>query len=100
MDENRIDLLKRVPLFEGLDRGRARRRRVGQASRMNFRFGSGKAERVAREGLERQLGHSRPSITLDIYAHEFEKVRNADALRERLAVALAVGRREPFLTEF
>jgi len=34
-----------------------------------------------------QLGHARPSITLDIYAHEFEKTRNGDALRQQLATA-------------
>jgi integrase len=35
--------------------------------------------------VSRQLGHSRASVTLDVYAHEFEKVRNGAALRQQLA---------------
>jgi integrase len=31
--------------------------------------------------VSRQLGHSRASITLDIYAHEFEKAQNGATLR-------------------
>lgn len=34
-----------------------------------------------------QLGHARASITLDIYSHEFEKVRNGAVLRQQLALA-------------
>jgi len=37
--------------------------------------------------VSRELGHARASITLDIYAHEFEKVRNGAALRQQLALA-------------
>jgi integrase len=37
--------------------------------------------------VARQLGHSRASVTLDVYAHEFEKVRNGKALRQQLATA-------------
>jgi site-specific recombinase XerD len=35
--------------------------------------------------VSRQIGHARASITLDVYAHEFEKVRNGAALRQQLA---------------
>jgi integrase len=45
--------------------------------------------------VQRQLGHARPSITLDVYAHEFERARHGDDLRERLAassLAAAVAR--------
>jgi integrase len=37
--------------------------------------------------VSRQLGHARASVTLDVYAHEFEKVKNGDALRQQLAAA-------------
>ncbi len=37
--------------------------------------------------VARQLGHSRASVTLDVYAHEFEKVSNGQALRQQLATA-------------
>jgi integrase len=37
--------------------------------------------------VSRQLGHARASVTLDVYAHEFEKVRNGAALRQQLALA-------------
>lgn len=37
--------------------------------------------------VSRQLGHSRASITLDLYAGEFDKAQNAKALRERLTLA-------------
>lgn len=37
--------------------------------------------------VSRQLGHARASVTLDIYAHEFEKVRNGETLRQQLATA-------------
>ncbi len=37
--------------------------------------------------VSRQLGHARASVTLDVYAHEFEKVRNGEALRQQLANA-------------
>ena len=35
--------------------------------------------------VSRQLGHARPSITLDRYSHLFDRARHADDLRERLA---------------
>jgi integrase len=41
--------------------------------------------------VSRQLGHSRASVTLDVYAHEFEKVRNGAALRQQLAAAFEKG---------
>ncbi len=37
--------------------------------------------------VSRQLGHSRASITLDLYAGEFDEAQNAEALRERLTAA-------------
>jgi integrase len=37
--------------------------------------------------VSRQLGHARASVTLDVYAHEFEKVKHGDALRAQLANA-------------
>jgi integrase len=45
--------------------------------------------------VSRQLGHARPSITLDRYSHLFDRARHADDLRERLAssrLAAAVAR--------
>jgi integrase len=35
--------------------------------------------------VQRQMGHSRPSITLDIYAHEFEKAKRSEDIRARIA---------------
>jgi integrase len=53
--------------------------------------------------VSRQLGHARPSITLDVYAHLFDHARHSDDLRERLAssglAAAVAGVREPFTTE-
>jgi integrase len=37
--------------------------------------------------VSRQLGHERASTTLDLYAHEFEKARNGNVLRQQLAAA-------------
>jgi integrase len=34
--------------------------------------------------VSRQMGHSRPSVTLDIYAKEFEQAGHADAVAEKL----------------
>jgi integrase len=34
--------------------------------------------------VSRQLGHARPSITLDRYSHLFDRARHADDLRERI----------------
>ena len=45
--------------------------------------------------VSRQLGHARPSITLDRYSHLFDRTRHADDIRERLqgsSLAAAVGR--------
>ena len=39
-------------------------------------------------GVQRQLGHARPSITMDLYVHEFETARRRDQVGERLAAAL------------
>jgi hypothetical protein len=34
------------------------------------------------------MGHSRPSTTLDIYAHEIEEVQHGDDLSVKLTAAL------------
>jgi integrase len=39
-------------------------------------------------GVQRQLGHPRPSITMDLYVHEFETARRHEQVGERLATAL------------
>ena len=44
--------------------------------------------------MQRQAGHARPSITLDLYSHEFEKAKRADEIRARIAatgIGAAVG---------
>jgi integrase len=48
--------------------------------------------------VSRQLGHARPSITLDRYSHLFDRARHADNLGERLGssgLAAAWQAREP-----
>jgi hypothetical protein len=40
----------------------------------------------------RQLGHARPSITLDIYAHEFEHARGLDDVRDSIDAAFGASR--------
>ena len=47
---------------------------------------------LVRQGLDpvrvaRQMGHARPSITLDIYSHEFEEARGTDDIAARLTAA-------------
>jgi len=47
---------------------------------------------LVRQGLDvvrisRQLGHARPSITLDVYSHEFEEVAHADDVSAKLTAA-------------
>jgi integrase len=39
-------------------------------------------------GVQRQMGHARPSITMDLYVHEFESARRREQVGERLAAAL------------
>lgn len=39
-------------------------------------------------GVQRQMGHARPSITMDIYVHEFETARRREQVSERLVLAL------------
>jgi hypothetical protein len=34
-----------------------------------------------------RLGHARPSITLDVYAHEFEQAQHADDVSSKLTAA-------------
>jgi integrase len=52
------------------------------------------ASHLIRQGIDpvrasRQLGHARPSVTLDIYAHEFEEVRGRDEIADKLSAAFA-----------
>jgi integrase len=35
--------------------------------------------------VSRQLGHARPSITSDVYAHLFDESRHAEDIRARMA---------------
>jgi integrase len=35
--------------------------------------------------VSRQLGHSSPSVTLDVYAHLFDQARHADETRQAMA---------------
>jgi hypothetical protein len=37
--------------------------------------------------VSRQLGHARPSITLDVYAHEVEAAQHADDLQAKLTAS-------------
>jgi integrase len=37
--------------------------------------------------VQRMAGHAKPSITLDLYSHEFEKAARSDDLRNRLMAA-------------
>jgi integrase len=37
--------------------------------------------------VSRQLGHARPSITLDVYAHEFEQPQHAEDVAVKLTAA-------------
>jgi integrase len=37
--------------------------------------------------VSRQIAHSRPSVTLDIYAREFEQAGHADAVAEKMPEA-------------
>jgi integrase len=39
-------------------------------------------------GVQRQMGHARPSITMDLYVHEFETARRREQVSERLVAAL------------
>ena len=55
------------------------------------------ASHLIRAGVDpvrasRQLGHARPSITLDIYAHEFEHARGLDDVRDSIDAAFGAGR--------
>ncbi len=52
------------------------------------------ASHLIRQGIDpvrasRQLGHARPSVTLDIYAHEFEEARGRDDIADKLGAAFA-----------
>ena len=39
-------------------------------------------------GVQRQLGHARPSITMDLYVHEFETARRREQVSDHLTAAL------------
>jgi integrase len=50
------------------------------------------ASHLIRQGIDpvrasRQLGHARPSVTLDIYAHEFEEARGREDIADKLSAA-------------
>jgi len=50
------------------------------------------ASHLIRQGIDpvrasRQLGHARPSVTLDIYAHDFEEARGRDDIADKLRAA-------------
>jgi len=52
------------------------------------------ASHLIRQGIDpvrasRQLGHARPSITLDIYAHDFEDARGRDDIADKLSAAFS-----------
>jgi hypothetical protein len=46
------------------------------------------SERLDVVRVSRQLGHSRPSVTLDVYSHDFEQAHHSDAVGEKLTAAL------------
>jgi len=55
------------------------------------------ASHLIRAGVDpvrasRQLGHARPSITLDMYAHEFEHARGLDEVRDSIDAAFGASR--------
>ena len=55
------------------------------------------ASHLIRAGVDpvrasRQLGHARPSITLDIYAHEFDQARGLDDVRDSIDAAFGPNR--------
>ena len=55
------------------------------------------ASHLIRAGIDpvrasRQLGHARPSITLDIYAHEFDHARGLDDVRDSIDAAFGPSR--------
>jgi len=55
------------------------------------------ASHLIRAGVDpvrasRQLGHARPSVTLDIYAHEFEHARGLDDVRDSIDAAFGASR--------
>jgi len=35
--------------------------------------------------VQRQAGHAKPSITLDVYSHEFERAKRSDDVRAKIA---------------
>lgn len=39
-------------------------------------------------GVQRQMGHARPSITMDLYVHEFETARRREQVSDHLTAAL------------
>jgi integrase len=78
----------------GLDRARTRQVstetgcRSSRSTDLRHTYGS----HLVRQGLDvvrisRQLGHARPSITLNIYAHEFEQAQHADDVSAKLTAA-------------
>lgn len=35
--------------------------------------------------VQRQAGHAKPSVTLDLYSHEFERAKRSDDVRAKIA---------------
>jgi integrase len=71
---------------------RARDRSRASAPRPRARRGHTYGSHLVRQGLDvvrisRQLGHARPSITLDVYAHEFEQAQHEDDVGTKLTAA-------------
>jgi integrase len=40
--------------------------------------------------VQRQAGHSRPSVTLDIYSHEFQKAKRSEDIRSKIAAGTSI----------
>jgi hypothetical protein len=51
-------------------------------------YGSHLAQSGLDVGVQRQMGHARPSITMDLYVHEFETARRREQVSDRLTAAL------------
>ena len=46
-----------------------------------------RSKRARRRPVSRQPGHARPSIALDVYAHEFEQAQHAEDVTSKLTAA-------------
>ena len=69
------------------------RRRCARRERASTSRSPSPSSRLAQSGLDpvgvqRQMGHARPSITMDLYVHEFETARRREQVSDHLAAAL------------